>query len=305
MTLEQLQYFLSAAEHLSFSRASQEHFIHQSAAAKSVAKLEEKFNLRLFERSNRYLELTEAGRLLQKQAKELLQHSVCVQESMHRYAAGDVGSLKLIATNLHFMRLLDIYFQFREKHSGIRWELPPCTEDLADEPRLQVLQKNADLGIISSLPALEPELGQFYLYPEHICLILPSEHPMAKKKQISLRQLDQLELVDSARWARFPLAGLGEAFERQTGYPLHLKTPGYLLHPGKELLSYLRANQCATPVPYSVAAHTGQDHSLLRITDYQPDYAVWLIWRKDNQNPSLSLFLKEIQSYKDSANSIC
>lgn len=296
MTLEQLRYFLASASHLSFARAAEEFFVHQSAVAKSVARLEEEFGLRLFERGNRRLELTGAGHLLQTQARELLAHGEAVREAMRSYGMGLTGSLRLTATNRHFMHLMDLYSAFSREHPGIDWTFPPCTEDQMDEPLEQVLEDRADFGLCLSGSKLPPELGCLRLAGERIGLILPREHPMAGRESLTLAQLDCLKLVDSARWKRFPLAGLKEAYRERTGKELQPVPTPHRLQPGKELLSYLRANGCATPVPHSIAAHGGEDYVLLPLSDYQPDYALWLLWRRDNRNPAVPLFLRAVRA---------
>src|SRR4051794_41915675 len=61
MTLQQLQYFLAAAEHGSFSRAAAELHLAQPSLSEQVRRLEAEFGVALFQRVGRGLALTEAG----------------------------------------------------------------------------------------------------------------------------------------------------------------------------------------------------------------------------------------------------
>src|SRR5687767_3820801 len=72
MTLQQLQYFLAAVEHGSFSAAAAELHLAQPSLSEQVRRLEAELGVRLFQRAGRRLELTEAGRLLRPQAERTI-----------------------------------------------------------------------------------------------------------------------------------------------------------------------------------------------------------------------------------------
>src|SRR3954464_4273391 len=71
MTLQQLQYFLAAAEHRSFSAAAQALHMAQPSMSEQIRRLEAELGAPLFVRAHR-LELTGAGRLLRPQAERTL-----------------------------------------------------------------------------------------------------------------------------------------------------------------------------------------------------------------------------------------
>ena len=64
MTLQQLSYFLAAAEHGSFSAAAEALHLAQPTLSEQIRRLEAELGVPLFQRVGRRLELTEAGRLL-------------------------------------------------------------------------------------------------------------------------------------------------------------------------------------------------------------------------------------------------
>jgi DNA-binding transcriptional LysR family regulator len=68
MTLQQLEYFLAAAAHRSFSAAAQALHMAQPSLSEQIRRLEAELGAPLFVRGRRGLELTEAGRLLQPHA---------------------------------------------------------------------------------------------------------------------------------------------------------------------------------------------------------------------------------------------
>ena len=72
MEIRQLKYFLKVAETLNFSEASRCLFITQSTLSQQISKLEFELGQQLFERDSHSVVLTEAGRELQKYARDTI-----------------------------------------------------------------------------------------------------------------------------------------------------------------------------------------------------------------------------------------
>ena len=72
MTLQQLRYFLAAAEHGSFSAAAEALLMAQPSLSDQIRRLEAELGVPLFTRAGRRLVLTEAGRMLQPEAERTL-----------------------------------------------------------------------------------------------------------------------------------------------------------------------------------------------------------------------------------------
>ena len=72
MTLQQLTYFLAAAEHGSFTAAADALHLARPSVSEQIAHLEAELGVALFVRTGRRLELTDAGRLLRPEAERTL-----------------------------------------------------------------------------------------------------------------------------------------------------------------------------------------------------------------------------------------
>src|SRR5262245_3582671 len=85
--LDLIQGFEAAARNLSFTKAAEELFITQSAVSRQIRALEEHLGIALFERRHRTLVLTEAGRILQRAAGDLLERLQEVTDRLRSDAA--------------------------------------------------------------------------------------------------------------------------------------------------------------------------------------------------------------------------
>ncbi len=75
MNLNQLEYFVSAAKHLNFTKAAQECYISQTAMTQQMQALEKKLGIKLFVRDKHHIELTTAGTVYLKEARAILKRS--------------------------------------------------------------------------------------------------------------------------------------------------------------------------------------------------------------------------------------
>ena len=80
MHLKQVETFLTVAECGSFSRAGEKLFISSSAVAQQIGSLEEDIGASLFHRTTHGVRLTEIGRYLAAEGRELVERSHIIQE---------------------------------------------------------------------------------------------------------------------------------------------------------------------------------------------------------------------------------
>ena len=62
MTIDRLYCFVTAVKHMNFTRAAAELHMAQTAMSRQIAMLENELGCRLFDRSNRTIQLTPAGK---------------------------------------------------------------------------------------------------------------------------------------------------------------------------------------------------------------------------------------------------
>src|SRR6185436_10951064 len=82
MTLQQVTYFLAAAEHGSFSRAARALYLAQPSLSEQVRALESELGVALFARSGSGVVLTEAGRAFRPEAERVLAALATAREAV-------------------------------------------------------------------------------------------------------------------------------------------------------------------------------------------------------------------------------
>jgi DNA-binding transcriptional LysR family regulator len=121
MTLQQLTYFLSAAEHGTFSAAAQTLHMAQPSLSEQIRRLEAELGVALFARAGRRLELTEAGRLLLPHAERTVDAVREATESVRgvRELTGGTVAFGTFGSAHHYL-LGGLVQDFRKQHPNVR-----------------------------------------------------------------------------------------------------------------------------------------------------------------------------------------
>jgi DNA-binding transcriptional LysR family regulator len=137
MTLQQLTYFLAAAEHGSFTAAGDVLRLARPSVSEQIANLEAELGVALFVRAGRRLELTDAGRLLRPEAERTLAAAHDASDVLRRARTltGGTASLGTFST-AHHLLLPGLVEDFARRHPqvGIR-VLGENSSQLADAVR--------------------------------------------------------------------------------------------------------------------------------------------------------------------------
>jgi len=174
MTLQQLTYFLAAAEHKSFSAAAAALHMAQPSLSEQIRRLEAELGSPLFVRARR-LELTEAGRLLHPQAERTLAAAQEALDSVREVRELESGTATFgTFGNAPYYLLSDLVQDFRTRYPGVRVRLlGQNSSEVADAVRdgrieggLIVLPID-DRGL-DITPAIDDELLYLSADPERV-----------------------------------------------------------------------------------------------------------------------------------------
>lgn len=95
MTTAQIQYFLTAAEKLSFTAAAEQLYITQPSLSRQIAAIEAELGAKLFQRANNGITLTDAGRALFEKLSVLYEDYQNIVQEVRDISSGSKGHLNL------------------------------------------------------------------------------------------------------------------------------------------------------------------------------------------------------------------
>lgn len=185
MDLFQLETFLAVAEEKSFSRAAKRLHRTQPAVSQAVRNLEEELGELLLDRSSRDGTLTDAGRLLQEYAQELLNLRNEARQSLVELRQLQKGRLAIAANEYTSLYLLRVLHEFRRVHPMIHIAIQ---RTLASKVPQQLQEHAAELGTVSFRPE-DPQLRSLVVYRDELAFVVPGTHPLAGVPSVSIRQL--------------------------------------------------------------------------------------------------------------------
>jgi LysR family cyn operon transcriptional activator len=121
VTLLQLESFVAAVEHGSFSAAATALHVAQPSLSEQIRRLEARLGVVLFVRTNRRLVLTEAGQLLLPQARAALAAAEGVVDAVRpvRSMTGGTVTFGTFSSAHHFL-LVDLVSRFRDRYPAVR-----------------------------------------------------------------------------------------------------------------------------------------------------------------------------------------
>lgn len=179
MDLRQLRYFLAVADAGHITRAAAQLGLQQPPLSQQIKALEAELGLLLFERHARGVNLTDAGRLLQVEARRLLQDAAALAQRMQGVAQGQRGRLALgFTSSAAAHALLPASLRAcRQQHPDITLEL---REHNAAEITEALLAERLHCGFLR-VPIAQPNSLVFEtLLTEPVVVALPSDHALVR-----------------------------------------------------------------------------------------------------------------------------
>lgn len=95
MNLETLQYFQYIAKYKNITKAAKHFFISQSTLSRQIMALESELGAQLFIRNNKNIELTDAGKVFNKDCELFIKHMQVITENVQAASQGNFGTLRI------------------------------------------------------------------------------------------------------------------------------------------------------------------------------------------------------------------
>lgn len=198
MEIRNIETFVSAVENGSFSAAADVLGYTQSTVTVHVKQLEDEFGVLLFERIGKKVHLTEEGRRFYSYALDILKEVKEAAEAMQPDSEPK-GLLRLGSVNsLSQLQLPGLLLELHRKYPkitvAVESEAPPMLFEMLRHNELDLLY------LLGGGP-LPDDMICVYEHKEPLHFVVSQDHPLAKKKKVTLSDLSTFEFVTTQKTA--------------------------------------------------------------------------------------------------------
>jgi DNA-binding transcriptional LysR family regulator len=196
MELRHLEYFVTVAEELSFTRASRRLHVVQSGVSSAIQGLERELGALLFERDRHRVALTNAGQALLPEARATLAAAQAAREAVSEARVGLRGTVT-VGTMLSTgpLDLPGLLGRFHAGHPDVAVRLRLASAGSAGLAR-EVMAGALDLALVS-LPGPPPAgLRVQFVTSEPLLMVCPIGHPIAARGSAALGDVAGEPFID-------------------------------------------------------------------------------------------------------------
>lgn len=195
MRMRQLRYFEALAEELHFGKAAERLHIQQPPLSRQIQSIEEELGTQLFKRTNRKVELTDAGEYFLGEAKEMLATMERARIMLQSMGDGTAGKLHVgfvyLALSSGFP---DIVGEFMKEHPDVDVAL----HDENTYGQIEAVKEGTrHIGFVTMKLLNLQGLSSIKVHKASPCAAIPASHPMAAKDILTLQDLAALPYICS------------------------------------------------------------------------------------------------------------
>lgn len=290
MDIRQLRYFIAIVEERQISAAAKRLHMSQPPLSQQLKAMEKELGSILVERSGKYLEVTEAGNALYKNALEITQLMEETKTEVMEVGKGVNGKLTIGINTFSVSGLPKVLKQFQKNYPNITYKIQQNESSYLCQ---LVRNRIVELAIIR-LPLPLDDFSVLHLCNEPFYFITSKERP-SFDEEISLIDIEPYPLL-------FPSTeGLGVHYlilEAFTRFKLHLTIVGECSDMSL-LMDLVAADFAASIVPETLLHRfRGYPVNAYRISDKTGlTGSVGLIWLKDHSlSKAAQNFIELIQN---------
>ena len=213
MTITQLYYVLAVAEHQNFTKAAEKCFVTQPTLSMQIQKLEDQLDIQIFDRSKKPIELTEIGKKIVLQAKNIVNEADRIKDIVDQQKGFIGGEFKLGIIPTIMPTLLPMFLKtFIKRYPKVKLKI----EELTTEEIIQRINDGNLDAAIAATPLENENIKERVLYFEPFVAYVPSSHRLHKVDKIEVTQLDieDMLLLEDGHCFRDGVINLCKSFKQ-------------------------------------------------------------------------------------------
>ena len=290
MSIRRLPIFLSAAEHLNFTKAAEEHHISQTAVSQQIKQLEKELGFQLFVRGKRGVSLTPAGLEYYRQCKKLLAQYQTAVAKGRRVAGGDSDSLTIgYAGAYELWNATKLIREYYRSHPESQIDLKFASNQtlLSDLSAGKI-----DIAVICEFGVeLSDWLAAKELSNDPCVLMISSAHPLAKKDILDRRDLTDLPIaLNRAQDTQTTASQILQMYS-------HLGMSGnkrYYIDDFYSLAMLVSSGLAVSVVPDSMQQMGPDGLSFIPIKGFHSTARTMVVYQKHNPSPAVQSILQTL-----------
>ena len=194
ISIRQLTAFIKVADNGSFTRASDQMHLTQSAVSGLIKELESSLGIVLFDRTTRQLSLSAVGHQLLPQARRILNEMQLFENEASSLTSLAQGQVRLAVSQFAASSMPAVIAQFSKEYPDISVSLLDCSAENVLE---HIQNIEVDLGVGTELGFMETEddISADLLYQLPFCVVMPDSHALAQKSEIVWQDLIDIPLI--------------------------------------------------------------------------------------------------------------
>ncbi|HON89967.1 MAG TPA: LysR family transcriptional regulator [Sedimentisphaerales bacterium] len=186
MHLETLKLFCDLADSHSFSKTAEKHLLSQSAVSQQLAQLELAYKCQLITRRKRPIELTAAGQVFYRAARDIIERHEQLKNELHSLETGvdvRINVAAIFSIGMHSLHEYIKKFMLRYPNVNVHIEY-----FRAERIYELVLSGEVDIGIVA-IPKKDKRLDVYEFEDELLVLACSPKHPLAGEKEADIHKL--------------------------------------------------------------------------------------------------------------------
>jgi DNA-binding transcriptional LysR family regulator len=258
----------------------------QPPLSQQIHQLEEELEVLLFKRTNRRVELTDAGQAFLDEAYKILAQVEQAKLLAQRTARGEVGKLAVgFVSSAAFELLPRLLYAYRKQCPQFYVSLHEMEKD---QQIAALFSRQIQVGLLR--PAVNSsELCSEIILREPLLLALPAQHPLVSKAQISIQDLVHETFVLQPRHWALGLYDRVIDLCYSAGFNPNVKQEAadtYLL------IGLVATNMGISLVPASAQSLRSQGVVYRRLEGDTTQIEMAMVWRRDDKSLAVEAFLE-------------
>ena len=274
-----LKYFLAVAEELHYRKAAEKLYISQPGLSRQIKQLEDSLGVTLFERHNRSVVLTEAGKYLKTELTQNLKSLDNILNHAKLISTGKDGNLKFGYVGSAIQEIIpELLVKLNQQYPKISFSL----KEMDNQSQIaSLLSNDIDIGFVR-LERAPRSIQSKTIMVEPFCLVLPEKHAITAENFSGLQQCkEESFILFDPKYSVSYYEKVMQIFDEYNFTPI---VSHNTIH-AASIYKLVENGFGISIVPKSLTQTQHPHIRVIELTDIPQRTVLSAVWSKENRNP--------------------